>query len=97
MDAIARTRFYPDDWKKDILHPINKANEKDDPNNFRGISIASCFGKLFIKLMKNRLQKFGDENHFVSSNQGSGKKDSRTSDHLTVIKCLIDKLVNSKG
>ena len=84
------------DWKKDILHPIHKANEKDDPNNFRGISIASCFGKLFIKLMKNRLQNFIDENNFVSRNQGSGKKGSRTSDHLMVIKCLIDKMIKGE-
>ena len=52
FNLIGQACFYPSAWKKDILHPIHKSNEKDDPNNFRGISIASCFGKLFIKLLK---------------------------------------------
>ena len=78
------------------MHPIHKSNEKDEPNNFRGISIASCFGKLFIKMLKNRLEEFLNENGFVSKNQGSGKKFNRTSDHLMVIKYFIDKIVKGE-
>ena len=37
------------------MHPIYKSDEKDDPNNFRGIAIASCFGKLFTKLWADDL------------------------------------------
>ena len=55
FNLIGRVCLYPTMWKRDILHPIHKSNEKDDPNNYRGISIATCFGKLFIKIMKNRL------------------------------------------
>ena len=96
FNSISRVCVYPSSWKKDILHPIHKSNEKDDPNNFRGISIASCFGKLFIKLLKNRLQTFLDDKNAISKHQGSGKKNSRTSDHLMVIKCLIDKIVKGE-
>ena len=39
---------------------------------------------------------FLDENNFVSKNQGCGKKSSRTSDHLMVIKFLIDKIVKGE-
>ena len=96
FNSIGKNCFYPTPWKKDILHPIHKSNEKDDPNNFRGISIASCFGKLYIKILKNRLQSFMDENNFISKCQGSGKKMSRTSDHLMVLKFLIDRTVKRK-
>ena len=96
FNSIRTTSFYPTLWKKDILHPIHKSDEKNDPNNFRGIAIASCFGKLFTKLMKNRLQRFCDKNEFISEIQGSGKKATRTSDHLMVIKYLIDKIVKGE-
>ena len=66
FNSICKVSFYPNCWKKDILNPIHKLNEKDYPNNFRGISISSCFGKLFTKMLKNRLQKFIDENSFIS-------------------------------
>ena len=47
--------------------------------------------------MKNRLQKYLDEKNVVSTNQGSGKKGTRTSDHLMVIQFLIDKIVKDKN
>ena len=93
---LFKTAFYPNLWKKDILSPIHKSDEKDDPNNFRGISLSSCFGKLFTKMLKNRLQSFIDEKGLISKNQGSGKTGSRTSDHLMVIKYLIDKHVKTE-
>ena len=96
FNLIRSSSFYPKLWKKDILHPIHKSDEKNDPNNFRGIAISSCFGKLFTKLLKNRLESFCEKNDFMSKVQGSGKKSSRTSDHLMVIKFLIDKLVKGQ-
>ena len=96
FNNIRLSSFYPTLWKKDVLHPIHKSDEKDDPNNFRGIAIASCFGKLFTKLLKNRLQNFCDKNDFLSNVQGSGKKSSRTADHLMVIRYLIDKIVKGQ-
>ena len=96
FNSIRVSSFYPSLWKKDILYPIHKSEEKDDPDNFRGISITSCFGKLFTRMLKNRLQAFCDKNNLISNIQGSGKKGSRTSDHLMVIKFLIDKMVKGE-
>ena len=96
FNSIGVGCFYPNQWKKDILHPIHKSNEKDDPNNFRGISISSCFGKLFIKILKNRLQSFIDERGLISKYQGSGKASSRTADHLMVIQYMINKIVKGE-
>ena len=96
FNSIRSSSFYPTLWKKDILHPIHKSDEKNDPNNFRGIAISSCFGKLFTKLLKNRLQSFCEKHNFVSKVQGSGKKSTRTSDHLMVIKYFIDKIVKGQ-
>ena len=44
-------------------------------------------------MLKNRQESFLDDKNCLSNNQGSGKKGSRTSDHLMVIKFLIDKMV----
>ena len=35
--------------------------------------------------------------HFISPTQGSGKPGSRTSDHLVVLRFLVDKYVNGQG
>ena len=96
FNQILKVGFYPNLWKSDILSPIHKSNEKNDPDNFRGISLASCFGKLFTKLLRNRLQEFCDKNCIIDSCQGSGRKNTRTADHLMVIKFLIEKIVNGE-
>ena len=83
--------------KRDIFNPIHKSNEKDDPNNFRGIAIASCFGKLFTTLLRNRLQSYCDTYGLVSKYQGSGKKMSRTADNHLILRFLIDKIVKGEG
>ena len=51
FNSILAHSLYPSAWKYDILNPIHKSGVKDDPNNFRGIAIASCFGKLFTTLL----------------------------------------------
>ena len=96
FNSILSQSKYPSAWKYDILHPIHKSGVKDDPNNFRGIAIASCFGKLFTTLLRNRLQKFCDKRDIISKFQGSGKNGSRTADNLMIVKFLFDKIVKGE-
>ena len=97
FNSIFISSCYPSLWKYDILNPIHKSNEKDDANNFRGIAIASCFGKLFTTLLRNRLKSFCDTHNLVSRYQGSGKKMSRTADNHLILKFLINKIVKGEG
>ena len=97
FNSILSSTAYPAKWKPDILSPLHKSGDKDDPNNYRGISVASCFGKLFNKLLQKRLEKLCLEKNFISDTQGSGKAGSRTSDHLLIVKFLVDKYVKKQG
>ena len=97
FNAILSSSTYPSQWKLDILSPIHKSGPKNDPNNFRGVAVSSCFGKLFNKLLQKRLEEYCQTNNFISNMQGSGKAGSRTSDHLLIVKFLTDKYVKQKG
>ena len=96
FNHILSRSFYPSAWKFDILNPIHKSGVKDDPNNFRGIAIASCFGKLFTTLLRNRLQNFCDKGDVISKFQGSGKSGSRTADNHMILRFLCDKIVKGE-
>ena len=50
FNSILSSAVYPSAWKKSILTPLHKANDVSDPNNFRGVAVSSCLGKLFNKL-----------------------------------------------
>ena len=97
FNSILFSTLFPSKWKPDILTPLHKSGEKNDPNNYRGVSVGSCLGKLFCKLLQNRLEDLCNKNNFINETQGSGKKGSRTSDHLLIVKFLIDKYVKHQG
>ena len=97
FNSILSSGIYPSQWKRDILSPIHKSGEKNDPNNFRGVTVSSCYGKLFNKLLQKRLEDLCKEKKFISNVQGSGKAGSRTSDHLLIVKFLSEKYAKKKG
>ena len=47
FNLIYESSSYPSVWKYDILNPIHKSAEKDDPNNFRG----DCDSELFREVV----------------------------------------------
>ena len=49
FNTILKFNLYPSEWKKDLLGPLH--GDKNDPNNFRGIAVSSCLGKLFNSLL----------------------------------------------
>ena len=58
FNSVLQNSIYPTQWNQDILTPLHKKNEKNDPNNFRGIVVSSCLGKLFNKIYKGDWRNF---------------------------------------
>jgi hypothetical protein len=52
-------------------------------------------GKLFSKILYNRLEKYLDTNSIICKKQIGFKKGSRTSDHILTLKTVIDKAFKS--
>jgi hypothetical protein len=65
--------------------------------NYRGIAINSCIGKLFNTVLNNRLDKYLIYNNLINKCQIGFSKKARTSDHIFVLKTLIGKYINRKG
>ena len=82
---------YPENWCKGIITPIHKQGEIDNPDNYRGITINSCFSKLFNLLLTKRLTTFTNDNQILKYNQIGFRKSFRTSDHVFTIKTVINK------
>ena len=77
-------------WSKGYIVPLFRKGDVQNPENYRGISIASCIGKLFALLLNNRLQTFLLANNIISNCQSGFMKNKRTSDHIFVLKCIIE-------
>ena len=97
FNAVLLSSNIPSAWKDSILTPLHKSGPLDNPDNYRGIAVSSCVSNLFSKLLHIRLEAKVIAENLVSKQQGSGKKGSRTSDHLLVFKFIIDKYINRLG
>ena len=60
FNAILTKIYFPKLWKINYISPIFKSDDAFDPNNYRGIAVSSCFGKLFTLVINERLVEFLD-------------------------------------
>ena len=72
------------DWIKGIPLYKNKG-VKTDPNNYRGINLLSCLGKLFTSIINNRLYNFVENNDLLWENQAGFSQDNSTIDHCFLL------------
>ena len=68
------------EWVVVLIVPIHKSGSKTDPSNYRGISLLSCFGKLFFSILNNRLMHFTTENNILYKSQLGFMPGNRTTD-----------------
>ena len=52
----------PTDWRSANVIPIFKKGSQSDKNNYRPVSLKSIVGKLLESIIRERLQKFLEEN-----------------------------------
>ena len=94
FNMIYTSSKYPTSWAEGYIVPIFKKDNPLDPSNYRGIVILNCLGKLFHTIMNERMHTILEEKKIISRNQIGFKKQSRTSDHMFVLKAITDKYFN---
>ena len=77
--------------------PIHKKGDKSDPGNYRGITLMSCLGKLFIAILNNRLIIYATENNILSISQLGFVAGNRCSDAHIIINNIVRKYCHKKG
>ena len=87
---------FPSQWGDGIVVPLHKKEDRMDTNNYRGIIISSCVGKLFLRIINKRVDKFMSEHDKWSKNQCGFKKDHRTEDNLFLLKTIHEKYVKKQ-
>ena len=56
FNHILDKQVYPKTWSRGVIIPVYKKGDSSDPTNYRGITLTSCFSKLFTSLINERLK-----------------------------------------
>ena len=97
FNILLKSGQFPESWKEGIIVPIYKQGNSADQNNYRGITISSCLSKLFCHILNDRISKFLEDKSFIGREQAGIRKYHRTSDHIFILKTIIDKHIHKTG
>ena len=82
----------PIELKIALVTPIYKSNEKNKFENYRPISVITCFAKILEKIMYKRLNNFVEKNNILSEHKYGFRKNRST--ELAIIE-FIDEITKA--
>ena len=97
FNLILQTGIVPLEWCLGLIIPIyKKKGSAGDPNNYRGITLLSCLGKLFTSCINVRLGKYLDAWSIIGEEQAAFREGYGTMDHVFVFNEIINLYLSKK-
>ncbi len=91
FNIILDTGNVPTSWASGSIKPIYKnKGDKKNVDNYRAITLVSCFGKLFTSLLNRRLTEMLESNNVISEAQAGFRAGHSTIDHIFALKAIIE-------
>ena len=87
----------PEEWVIGLIRPIYKnRGSRKDPDNYRGITLLSCMGKLFTLMLNERLKCFININGLLHEEKTGFRDDYSTIDRIFSLSLIVN-IYLSKG
>lgn len=91
FNVVLNSGCVPSDWCIGLLQPIFKnKGSPNNPDNYRGITLLSCFGKLFTACINTRLSSFIANVGILGEEQAGFRPGYSSIDHIFVMSSLIE-------
>ena len=97
FNHIFNTGKFPEEWSKSIIVPIHKKGSKDNPNNYRGISLINVIAKCYTSVLNKRLYSWLELNNKICEQQAGFREKYSTTDHIFVLYSIIQKCMTKNG
>ena len=97
FNSIVQSSEFIPKWVLGAIVPIHKKGSKSDPSNYRGLTLMSYLGKLFLTILNNRLTQFVKKKNILSDKQLGVVAGNRTSDAHIIINNLLRKYCHKYG
>ena len=90
-NMILDSGVMPSEWLIGMIVLIYKnKGDIEDVNNYRGITLLSCLGKLFTSILNDRLTMYSITINIINETQAGFRQDYSTLHHIFLLKSVID-------
>ena len=97
FNSIFVSGYFPESWSKGCIVPVYKKGDINDTNNYRGITLVSCLGKLFTSILNRRLLEWDKKFNIITDAQFGFRPGNSTVDAIFVLQSLINKTLKKRG
>ena len=87
---------YPTAWTSAIIIPIHKSGNKNDPDNYRGVSLLSILGKVFAHILNKGLSWWQEENK-IAEEQIGFRTEYSTMYNVFVLYAIVQRYLTKKS
>jgi hypothetical protein len=94
FNYLKELELTPANWSRATAVQLYKKGDPADPNNYRGISLISCLGKIYTSLWARRLTKYMESR--ITENQGGFRPRRSTEDQALLLREILQRRLNAK-
>ena len=88
--------IFPNSWARSIIVPLYKKGDRNNPDNYRGISLMSILGKVYTTILNKRLTKWADLHDKIPETQAGFRSKYSTVDHIFTLYAIIQKCLSRR-
>ena len=94
FSKVFETSYFPSAWSVGEIIPLHKKGDKSNVDNYRGITLLSTLGKLFTRILNNRLNRWAETSILIEAQAGF-RENMSTSGNIFVLHGLITHFLNN--
>ena len=94
FNKIFENGTFPNDWSEGYIIPLHKKGSRSEAENYRGITLLSSLGKLFTRVINNRLTDWSEKYYVLIEAQAGFRVNMSTVDDVFVLHSLLTHVLN---
>ncbi len=95
FNKVLSLGYFPETWSEGFIVPLHKKGSINNCNNYRGITLLSSMGKLFTRIVSNRIDLWAEKYFVYVEAQAGFRKGMSTTDNIFVLHGLITHMINN--
>ena len=86
--------YFPESLTEGYIIPLHKKRSINEAENYRGITLLSVLGKLFPRVLNNKLSEWAEHYFILIETQAGFRSNMNTVDNIFILHSLISHMIN---